>query len=161
MLSSLFMILIQAPFPFEVKRGFSVEPFGSVSTLDQTDDSAESVGTRFSYIFSDKTDAFFTIELSSQWQHVSSATSTVRSRMSFDMMAIAYEIYNPWAMRVGGGGGFERRSSQWNTSIGYRVGMGRYFNQRVAVFGDFSQRFIFRDDLASPLELSLSIQFIL
>jgi hypothetical protein len=161
MLSSLFMILIQAPFPFEVKRGFSVEPFGSVSSLDQTDDSAESLGVRLSYIFSDKTDAFFTLELAPQWQHVSSDTSTVSSRMSFDSMAIAYEIYNPWAMRVGGGGGMERRSSQWNPSVGYRVGMGRYLNRRVAIFGDFSQRFIFRNDLASPLELSLSMQFIL
>jgi hypothetical protein len=155
------MILIQAPFPFEVKRGFSLEPYLSVSSLDQMDDSAQAVGTRFSYIFSDATDAFFTLEISPQWHHVSSKTSTVSSRLSFEAMAMAYEIYNPWAMRVGLGGGSERRLSQWNPSLGYRVGMGRYFNRRIALFGDFSQRFIFRDDVASPLELSLSMQFVL
>ena len=161
MLSALLLIIIQNPFPFEVNRGFSIEPLVGYSLLDKNDDSAVAVGARLSYLFTSASDAFFTVEASSEWQRIRKSNRETNSRLFFDGMIMAYEIYNPWAMRVGGGGGMERRLSQWNPLINYRLGIGRYFSSRIGVFGDLVGRFVKRVEWANPLEFSLSLQVII
>jgi len=161
MLSALLLIIIQTPFPFEVKRGFSVEPLVGYSLLDKNDDSALGAGARVSYLFTSSTDAFVTIEAGSDWQRILKSDRETNTRVLFEGMVMAYEIYNPWAMRVGGGGGMERRLSQWNPLINYRLGVGRYLSSRIGIFGDLVGRFVKRVEWANPLEFTLSFQIII
>lgn len=157
MLSSIFLLLTQAPFPFEVNRGFSLEPFGAFSSLDSDDAEGYSFGGRASYVFADQTDAFFTGEISSAWVR---SLDAGRNKILMEAQVLAYEIYNPWAMRVGLGAGAERRLSEWNPLGVYRIGLGHYVTSRVGIFGDFMGRVIKREKWRNPLEVSVSVQTI-
>ncbi|MBN8555794.1 MAG: hypothetical protein J0L93_10145 [Deltaproteobacteria bacterium] len=153
-----FLSLISAPFSFEVKPGFSLEPVAGYQFSDVSDNAAVMGGARLSFLQPNQRDAFITGEL--EWMSQTVFTGKQKTPMykwTAGGSVAFYEIFNPYAFRILVGGGIERRRNSFNPVFTYRAGLGRFFSARCGIFADVGQRLISRTEKDSdPIETSLS-----
>lgn len=124
--------LCSSPYPFEIERGISLEPVVGLSVYDREKPTLPTGGLRLSYFRTDETDAFTTLELSGGFQSLKNKDL----KKWLEMEAQAYEIFNPWVVRVGIGTGLEHRPGDWSPVLSGRVGLGRFFNSNIGFFLD-------------------------
>lgn len=156
-LGALYLML---SFPFEIKSGLSFEPHAGIILADKEDGDAISGGLRLSYSRSDPTDAFITGELQwtsawicrnqhqHQWRHFAEGA------------LMLYEIFNPWLIRVGIGGGVQYRRKSYDPVFLGKGSFGYFANSQLGIMLNATTRMIFRDRNSNPLELGLSAQWI-
>jgi hypothetical protein len=162
------LLVTSSPFPFEVSRGFAIEPVAEYLFKDRIDDDKAVGGARVFFFQPDVSDAVITAEFqfltATSFQKPKDALGNSRLVMNTDYFCEAglgfYEIYNPMVFRVSAGGGAELRK-EGSPDLYIRAGLGRYFFPRFGLFLDLGSRLIFRDDkLSSPINLGASLQFI-
>ncbi len=152
-----------SPYPFELNRGWIVEPvIAGYNSLDKEDPASYIGGVRISGLMPDATDAVITMELEYLADVIFTGKGqTPRTRQKGSVGLVFYEIYNPFALRVAMGFGAEKKFSRYSPQIYLRGGLGYYFNSYVGLYADYSGRSIFRESkFTFNSELTTALQFI-